>query len=290
MSANYYKLYKPIAEDKRLTPTAKLVAMYLYHKLNFGEACNYSNYRIAKKLNISKSSVTNSIKLLEELGFIQDLRKKGANIISLPMTEIINSEHYKCYCWVLNLKITTSSKLVLIYILSYESASKICYSSNQKMAESLGLSIFSVKNTALEELKRLKLVVIRDSHTQSRKLAVSLEQLSLISGSGIVEQSISESSLKNNTNSSFSVKSSPKIVHNSLKTTPYNTNNNTFNNTKIKPSVPSLDSLGNILFKLMKNNLEFSSLSDEELMLSINKLNLETKKEYLKTLLIQNNK
>lgn len=165
-----YKLYRPIASDKRLTPNEKLVAAYIYTFESFKKPCTASNTHMAKQLPISESSVSTAITSLVEHGYIRKdknyLEGKGYTVLR---PEIIKEPYYKVYSSFFGLELTPSARLILVYTSSYLFSGKRFYASNSNISKALGMAVPTITD-GIKQLKAAGLFDIMNPNSRMREL------------------------------------------------------------------------------------------------------------------------
>ncbi|PHS52806.1 MAG: hypothetical protein COB01_06365 [Lutibacter sp.] len=168
----FYKLFKPIAEDRKLSTNAKLVAMYIYTLASFGMKVTASNLLISNSINLTKEEVLEAIETLQKNEYISDLRgveyKKN---IEIHKNDALKANYYKFFSSVLESDLHILSKFLQVYILSYENFNSFCYSTNKDILKDLAFEQFEL-NFAILQLKRKKLLTIINPRTRLRELRI----------------------------------------------------------------------------------------------------------------------
>ena len=154
-----YKLFKPLAVDKRLTYNEKLVAMFIYTLHYSNLKCNAKNSYIAYKLNLSIDIVENAISRLEKHCLVVDSRNTyNINYIQVCNTEICKKRYYMFDSKILHSKLNPSAKFILVYIQSFNRKDFKFFLQKYDLKENIGLTTKHQIKSALKQLLDLKLL------------------------------------------------------------------------------------------------------------------------------------
>lgn len=172
-----YKLFRPIAIDKRLNKKAKMVAMFVYTLNDAGKKCSASNSYIAKKLRISSNSVKIAIISLQENCLILDLRKdQSCGYIKVGNSLITTKPYYNFNSNILNKNLKLSTKFLLVYILSFNRQDKKCTSSDVTIMKAIGLSMVQLY-VGIIELSRSGLLKSQGEVQFKREITLHLNKI-----------------------------------------------------------------------------------------------------------------
>lgn len=303
---SFHKLFKPIAEDIRLTPTGRLAAMYIYTFHSFKKDCFASNSRIAKKIGVSSSAVDTAIKELIRYGYIEDHRQDSTiGYIKVNCPQICNAEFYKFYNTILKSSLKTSSKFLLTYILSYHNSGKTCYASNTNLLKDICLGKSAVGEHAIPELEVSELIEVsnrkgkyrtflihKDSNTLAKLKKLNKEQkdtvLKELKPTMKTGTNLTQNSKQIIENRSLMVENSNHITENSNNNRSNNINNNktyNINNKQLIEDELIIDEneLNNKLLQLVRIHLnsieDEKTINNEHIVDYISNLSLNEKKD-----------
>jgi len=305
----FYKLFKPIAIDSRLTSSGRLVATYIYTFESFGKKCYASNTKIANALGLSSSTVDGAIKDLEYYGLINDKRiKQSKGNIKVCCPKFCDSDFYKVNSKILKSNLKLSSKLVLSYVKSFQSAGKICYAGNVAISRDICVKPSTIGDIALPELQKKGLIMVLHPKGLKRQLILNenyqdylkpkkktiKKEVVAVESSNLFPNS-DPSSQKMDNNLTETVFDFPKTGLNLPDSRHYKKNNNinnkkTYNKSNKEQMGFDLDlkDLNNKLLQLMKVHIKSQkteeSVKDFELISHISNLPLHKKIELTKKL------
>lgn len=169
----FYKLFKPLAEDVRLTLNDKLVAMYIYTLESFNKRVTASNSVIGNALNLSKDEVEEAVERLQYKSFISDLRKEESmRNLEIGKPQILKENYYRFYSYIIEMNLSRFSKFLKVYILSYENSNTYCYATNKNILKDLGFEQYELDH-AIYELKGRDMLKVVNPRTRKRELRVS---------------------------------------------------------------------------------------------------------------------
>lgn len=169
----FYKLFKPLAEDVRLTLNDKLVAMYIYTLESFNKRVTASNSVMAKALNLSEDEVEEAVERLQYKSFISDLRKEESmRNLEIGKPQILKENYYRFYSYIIEMNLSRFSKFLKVYILSYENSNTYCYATNKNILKDLGFEQYELDH-AIYELKGRDMLKVVNPRTRKRELRVS---------------------------------------------------------------------------------------------------------------------
>ena len=172
----FYKLFRPLAEDNRLTDVEKIVAMYIFTLHSFNQKCFATNKQMASVLNVSSSAVDAAIKKLQYVGYIKDLRDEPSiKHFRICAANIANANYYKFYNVLLKCNLKYSSKFLLTYILSYHNSNKTFYDTNANILKRIGIGKEAIAS-AKRELKIQGWLTIKNPRSPRREFHITKDR------------------------------------------------------------------------------------------------------------------